>query len=379
MGRIEVFIEVVYDDIQFLKTETGYDASYELSAIIMDGRDQVNGDLWKKTLSVDTFDKTNSRSDIDLSHKTFTLEPGKYVVKLGLEDLESHRTFTTEEKITIDDYSKPVVSASEITFVRRMEKDGDRVTSIFPQVTSPYKGLGHPAYAYFEIYNPQNAETAEITYQIIGENTDYKSKSSETIRLTDTITDYSITLPTDSLAHDRYTLAVEIVVDNKKAQIEKTFYMRWGGLPRTAGDLDAAIQQLQYIASRGEWKKLKKASDADKLKYFQEFWQKRDPSPSTAQNEAMESYYAKIDVANQEFSVMGREGWKSDRGVVFIILGPPNEIIRNDYPAGSRPYQIWQYYGINRQFEFYDRNGFGDFEFLYPLSIAELQRFAEQL
>ncbi len=186
---------------------------------------------------------------------------------------------------------------------------------------------------------------------------------------------YTITLPTDSLAHDTYHLTINISARNKKARLKKDFYIRWAGLPRTAGDLDAAINQLQLIATNKEWKKLKKAPEDKKLEYFLEFWRNRDPSPGTDLNEAMDSYYTKVSIANQNFTVMGREGWRSDRGMIFIILGPPDEVIRNDYPSGSRPYQIWQYYSINRQFEFYDRNGFGDYELIYPVSIYDIQRY----
>jgi GWxTD domain-containing protein len=163
------------------------------------------------------------------------------------------------------------------------------------------------------------------------------------------------------------------------AQLEKTFYVRWSGLPRNAGDLDEAILQLHYIASHDEWKKLKKVPDDKKLEYFITFWEKRDPTPGTKENEAMNSYYARVEMANQSFAVMWRKGWQTDRGMVLIILGPPNEILQNNYPSSSRPYHIWQYYAINRQFEFYDRRGFGDFEFINPLSIVELQRFAESM
>ncbi|MBN1480386.1 GWxTD domain-containing protein [candidate division KSB1 bacterium] len=378
-GRIDIFIEVVYDDVQFRKNDDTYQASYELSAIILDGRDQVDGDLWKESLSVDAYEKTNSRRDIDLSHKVFRLDPGKYTVKLGFEDLESGQMYESEEKIVIDDYSKPPISGSEITFARKIEMENGRVKSIFPEVTTNYKGLGYPAFAYFEIYNPQRADEASVSVQISGENTGYKKTTSEIIDLDGERTDYVIALPTDTLSHDRYLLRVEIIVNNKKANLEKIFYIRWGGLPRSADDLDVAINQLHYIASSKEWKKMRKAPDAKKLEYFIEFWKKRDPTPGTEQNEAMESYYAKISTANQEFTVMGRKGWQTDRGIVYIILGPPNEIIRNDYPSGSRPYQIWQYYAINRQFAFFDRNGFGDYEFVNPISIGELQRFAEQL
>lgn len=378
-GRIDVFIEILYDDVQFIKQADAYTAECELSAIILNGREQVDGDIWKEKFSVDDYDETNSRNDLSLSHKSFVLDPGKYTIKLRFEDLNSGKTWESEEKITIDDFSKPDISASEIVFARRVEYEQGQVKSIFPEVTNGNKGLGQPSFAYFEIYNPQGAESVELTFEIRAENSNYKKRWTETLAMEGERSGYTIEIPTDTLQHDRYVLHVDMLANNKKAQIEKTFYVRWGGLPRNTSDLDEAILQVHYIATREEWKKLKKSADNQKLEQFIEFWKKRDPSPGTDENEAMQSYYARVETANQNFSVMGRKGWQTDRGLVFIILGPPNEVIQNNYPSNSRPYHIWQYYAINRQFEFFDRNGFGDFEFINPISIMELQRFADTM
>ncbi len=374
---IDIFSEVLYDDLQFVKTAEDFEATYEFSAVLLDGRDQIDGKIWKETIVVNTYDKTNSRADISLTHATFdNVDPGKYKVIISYEDLESGLTSRVEEKVKVENFSTPAISGSGITFARRVEIEDNQVKGIFPEVTTVYKGLGYPAHAYFEVYNPRGYEMAKVVYRIRGENSKYKMSNNFEIPLNQERTAYAIALPTDSLSHDTYLLTIEIKADGKKAVLEKHFYIRWSGLPRTAKDLDAAISQVQLIATNKEWKKLKKAPQDKKLEYFLQFWANRDPSPRTEENEAMDSFYAKVSMANENFTVMGREGWRSDRGLIFIILGPPDEVIRNDYPSDSRPYQIWQYYSINRQFEFYDRNGFGDYEFVYPVSIYDIQRYS---
>ena len=377
LARIDIFAEVLYDDMQFVKTDEEFEANYELTAVLLKGKDQVDGKIWKESVVVDSYAKTNSRGDISLTHATFNdVEPGKYKVALSFEDLNGNQTYKIESKVTVDDFGKPAISGSGITFARQVQIEDNQVKGIFPEVTNTYKGLGFPAHAYFEVYNPKRFKSAKVSYEIQGENTKYLHKNSFEIDLAEDRTAYAISLPTDSLGHDTYRLSINIVAAGKKAVLQKNFYIRWAGLPRTAEDLDAAISQAQLIATNTEWKKFKKAGEAKKLEFFLKFWKDRDPSPRTEQNEAMEAYYAKVSMANQTFTVMGREGWRSDRGMIFIILGPPDEVIRNDYPSGSRPYQIWQYYSINRQFEFYDRNGFGDYEFVNPVSVYDIQRYA---
>lgn len=375
-NRIDIYVEVVYDDLQFVKLDEGFQASYELSAVIMDGNNQVDGKIWQQDVDVNTYEMTNSRGDISLTHTDFLLDPGKYKVIITIEDLEGGETTSKEERIDLDKFSKYDLSGSGITFARRVEFENDQIKSIFPEVTTPVKGLGSPTYAFFEIYNQTDSQTGEITYEIRAENSKFEFTDNMPVTFTGERTGVAIKLPVDSLDHDTYKLRIDVKADRKTARLEKDFYIRWAGLPRSAEDLDTAIRQVQYIATQPEWKKLKKAPKDEKLEAFIEFWKERDPSPTTAFNEYMQGYYARINMANDAFTVMGREGWKTDRGMVFIILGQPDEVIRNDYPQGSKPYQIWQYYSINRQFEFYDRNGFGDYELINPISIYELQRFA---
>ena len=65
---------------------------------------------------------------------------------------------------------------------------------------------------------------------------------------------------------------------------------------------------------------------------------------------------------------MGREGWRSDRGRIYIQYGEPDQI--DDYPvaAGGRPYQLWHYYshGAYRKFTFVDEYEDGDYRLQFP-------------
>ena len=182
----------------------------------------------------------------------------------------------------------------------------------------------------------------------------------------------------DSLEHDSYNVKIKVIAGKEEDKTEKTFYVRWEGLPSNAQDLETAIEQVKYIATRGEWKRLDKASDDNKIKEFKEFWLRHDPTPGTELNEAMEAHYGRIEYANQYFSVMQREGWKTDMGMVFIILGSPDDIERNAYPRYSKPYEIWRYYRYNRELLFYDHTGFGEYRLSTPFSIYEFQRYLQR-
>ncbi|MEJ2505527.1 MAG: GWxTD domain-containing protein, partial [Ignavibacteriaceae bacterium] len=139
------------------------------------------------------------------------------------------------------------------------------------------------------------------------------------------------------------------------------------GLPNNIVDIDKAITELVYIASPEEIGKMEDGkNEKEKTKRFLEFWKTKDPSPGNEQNEVFEEYYRRVDYSNKNFSQY-MDGWRSDRGMVYIILGAPNNIDRHPFEYDSKPYEVWQYYELNRSFVFVDETGFGDYRLTTPL------------
>jgi len=72
--------------------------------------------------------------------------------------------------------------------------------------------------------------------------------------------------------------------------------------------------------------------------------------------------------ANNTFTVMRREGWKTDRGRIYIQNGAPDQL--DDVPMSPDlpPYQRWHYYqdGRYRRFTFVDDNFDGEYRLVYP-------------
>jgi len=105
---------------------------------------------------------------------------------------------------------------------------------------------------------------------------------------------------------------------------------------------------------------------------IEEFWLRRDPTAGTAQNEYKEEHYRRIAYASERFPTSTQPGWRSDRGRVYIIFGPPDE--NESHPAGdgtSPPYEIWRYawienLGANVALTFYDPERTGAYRLLQP-------------
>jgi GWxTD domain-containing protein len=97
------------------------------------------------------------------------------------------------------------------------------------------------------------------------------------------------------------------------------------------------------------------SNDEERENFIESFWQRRDPTPDTAENEFKEEHYRRIAYANEHFPA-GIPGWKTDRGRIYIVFGPADEI--ESHPSGGQyerpmeegggststfPFEQWRY------------------------------------
>jgi GWxTD domain-containing protein len=120
------------------------------------------------------------------------------------------------------------------------------------------------------------------------------------------------------------------------------------------------------------------SNDEERDQFIEAFWQRRDPTPDTEENEFKEEHYARIAYANEHFAA-GIPGWKTDRGRIYIVFGKPDEI--ESHPSGGSyerpmeegggststfPFEQWRYRyieGIGQEviIEFVDTCMCGDY------------------
>ncbi|HEV7889102.1 MAG TPA: GWxTD domain-containing protein [Pyrinomonadaceae bacterium] len=138
-------------------------------------------------------------------------------------------------------------------------------------------------------------------------------------------------------------------------------------------------EDVAYIITDDEkkaWKKL--ATDEEREQFIEQFWRRRDPDPDTEVNEYLEEHYERVAYSNQHFT-SGIPGWKTDRGRIYIMFGPPNE--KETHPSGglydrpsyegggsttTYPFETWFYrylpgVGSGIEIEFVDPTGTGEY------------------
>ncbi len=107
------------------------------------------------------------------------------------------------------------------------------------------------------------------------------------------------------------------------------------------------ISKASYIITKQERQRFLAIPAGERGDFIEEFWKKRDPTPETEVNEFKDQYFGRIAEANHLFTEAAEPGWRSDRGRVYILLGPPTN--RITYPRGVTfydvPREFW-YYGF---------------------------------
>jgi len=119
-------------------------------------------------------------------------------------------------------------------------------------------------------------------------------------------------------------------------------------------------EDVVYIITREEKETFQKlTTDEEREQFIEQFWFRRDPDLSTAANEFKEEHYRRIAYVNERYE-SGEPGWKTDRGRIYIIHGPPDQI--EPHPTGGPyerplwegggttvtfPYEVWRYHHID--------------------------------
>jgi len=138
--------------------------------------------------------------------------------------------------------------------------------------------------------------------------------------------------------------------------------------PAQSPDETWVTQDVAYIvtdAERAQFNSLQ--TSAERAAFVAQFWLRRDPTPGTAENEFKDEHYRRLAYSNQRYGSASLPGWKSDRGRIYIVYAPPDEMESHPNPTTAKPpHEDWLYrlipgVGSNVIIEFVDAHQTGDY------------------
>jgi GWxTD domain-containing protein len=356
-GELEIRMSIPYDEIHFVKQRDQFKGRFDVSIMIFEDKKKVIGESWIEKLVVNEFKMTNSRKKTVELKKTYTLSPGKYRLEVLVTDLKTQNRRKQVREIDMSALSEGPWMMGDLYFVNDSLVNGeDQDIPKAVYIGFSASGVeGRYPFSYVLRSRDEILKHAKFNIDLI------KQKH-----------EYVFPVLTSDLNYNQYYLTLKAVVDSVEYVREIPLRVQWSGTSALIPNLSEAIEQMRYLSHTGyfptkAYRKILNAEGDEQKEFFTETWKKIDPTPHTENNELMNEYYYRVHVANQRFSGH-REGWRSDRGMVYIIYGEPDAIEEHNMEIDSKPYVIWYYYSVNRSFLFVDNTGFGDFQLTEPLS-----------
>lgn len=375
-GRIDVYVVVPNETLNFEKLSDNFIANIDLQIELTSNGDRVDRQRVKKTITSSNYEESQgANGEFNNYFFRFSVNSGSYNVEAKLVDELNGKKFTRNREVTVIDFNKFDFSVSGILLVSQIE-ELDGKYKITPYISDNIGNLEDNFFAFFEVYNKNEQRDIKLQYKLL-KNDEVEAEGDlkqVSIPIGKTQQFLNINLSELNLSGE-YTLQViaykevngeleTIAITQRSIKHEQNLYSF------ATDDIDKAIKMLRYVANDETIDKLESIKDkGEKEERFRMFWKELDPTPNTSFNEAMNEYYQRIKYANEQFKSYS-DGWLTDMGMVFVVMGPPISVEKQSSFGNNIQYRVWVYSG-NRTFLFADRNGFGNYRLERPYLFNE--------
>lgn len=349
--------------IRFQRDANLFSAEYSVKAALLRDTVTLSSIERREVVRVATFAETTRTEESIVFQDVMTALPGRYVVRLHVADRNSSRGFQAIDTIAVPAYPRDAQIAQPILVYRGQgrERASARPAVVMnPRNTVSYGG--EIPRVYLESYDPQRRP---VQLRIVDESGAqlWKHEAALTEGSAD-LRHATIDVPASSLPVGKLWLEA---FDTAGATPSRTPLLVTISDQWMVSNFDDVLDFLHYIAYPAEIDSLRTAVGPERRERWERFWVKRDPLPATPGNEFRDQFFERVRTATEQFTEGGRPGWETDRGRVYIVLGPPaDQIQRVVGRDGAQANLIeWLYESLpggRLVLQFFDRTGFGRYE-----------------
>lgn len=384
MARLDCYAVVPFQALKFKASGDKYFSKYTAYISIIDENERsVAEKKFERTLKADNyFNAQGGAGDFDYLAYSFNLNPAKYKVRLTVKSEYNNTEYERRRTISLIDFDSHDFTLSGVLTCSKMEENAGEY-DITPYLSDNIAPIMTSFISVFETYNKLgerpmkfvaklfNAETGEIAF--------CSRFFDRTIKVGTSSNYIPMQLPKNLKQGEYFLRIFAMPADCDTTDYDKQIIAgteRSVSIFRSFGngvyeDIEKAIAQLRYVAEDDEIDEMKDAEDEDeKIRLFDEFWAKHDPTPGTDRNEAFEVYFSRVKYAEDRFSGARSRGWRSDMGHVFIVYGNPSTTDRSTPDYRGRVTETWTY-ANGDTFIFIDYSGFDDFRLYSPNIVSD--------
>ena len=356
----EIYCVVPNDQVAFtapdsvLSAEGTYESTgnyrgrLRLTTRVLDGDGDVVGET-ENTIDVEAASHKASldRSVVQILQSEVRVPPGTYTAEVTLEDLNRYqktllpqffkRHVKGEVSVAIEsrEFEQNKLSISDIEFARKLRRtsEGQFQKSgfeVIPNAQRRYGLLLTELPIFFEIYDFREyvAEDSLLaTYTIVNRTGAEIFRMENAIAVVGRTSGGTALFDILSLTAGSYLLSLTVSDrdGNALALSERRFDVAWS--PLSWGRYESeTIGDLEFILTEQEMDDFKRMSAGEREQFMREFWLSIDPTPGTAENEALEEHYRRVRYADQHYGLSTQRGALSDRGRLYVKYGPPDDI-----------------------------------------------------
>jgi GWxTD domain-containing protein len=325
----------------------------------------------EEIVRVPTFQETQRVDESVLFQQLLRLLPGTYHVTVTVRDVGS-----TSESHAEADYTAPSFAAGTTSAPILAYQATGRGTFTDPLnlVLNPRGSVGYGSdtlLAYIEGYNFTQPTT--VPFKVMDEQQNVVHQNELRFRGGHQVESQVVRLSPDSVALGELSLVVGEGSTERKVSALVSFTQAW-----VVTNFDEMLDILRYFGHDDQVSAMRKAPASERARLWREFYVSTDPNTTTPENEALNAYFGRVAQANQRFNDEDEPGWRTDRGEVFINLGPPDEAIENTPGTTANRILKWTYISYRLELYFRDESGFGRLRLL-PSSRADYERTVARL
>ncbi|MCX7735373.1 MAG: GWxTD domain-containing protein [Candidatus Kapabacteria bacterium] len=363
-------------------------------------------------------DTTDPNKDL-IGQKNLLLPIGEILFKLTVKDLnDTSKISNVDFTINSRKFNNLELDLSDILIASKIEEfkpESANVNKLF--IKEPFVIIPNPAsqitdtnpklYIYFEIYNALKIgnDSIRLSYEITDPMNKYVFSHRKTRKIKNDEFAEVMDINLNSIPSGVYYLNIiakgfnqqknktsdfiaksrrKFFLINPKMQPEK--YNLFAENKDFASSEFATMgeeaaneefEKISYIALPYELDLYRSCTTLEaKQRFLFGFWQRRDPDSTTAFNEGRMEYVNKIETANKNYSYgKSNNGWRTDRGKIFIKYGTPTQIDRKTQDGDNRPHEIWYYDRVlgGVSFVFVDIYGFGNYILVHSTAPGEIR------
>ena len=370
--------------LRFNRDPAGFVAEYIVNLTFSRDSLEVKRESRREPVRVSTFAETGRTEETVIFQHLVALAPGTWEVTVQAADANSSRGFRVTDTLDVPAYGPQGIRISApVVIYRGAGRDSPGAVPdliLNPRHTVAYGGDAPRIYV--ETYGADAPTPVVVSVFDEADNALWSARA--TVSQGDaSLRRAVLELPSASLPLGKLFVEVraEAVGRSIRTPLLISISDQW-----VVASFEEVLEFLEYIGTRAEIDSLRSGTPAERRRLWDQFWERRDPLPATSDNEYRDDFFARVRYASEHFTEAGGlPGWTTDRGEVYVVLGPPTfaqerYIGREEYVG--RPNAIeWLYDnapGGRLVLLFLDRTSFGRYE-LTPSSMSAFRSIADRI